>query len=203
MIAAPSHRGSLWPLACTRLAAPTSWTGPAAAAGSSTPSCGATPTRRSSSPKPSGLTSAPPERLQHRWPSVPFPVTRSSTERQTDDRPSTCPIRTQQSGQQRSGTAPRDRSHTTSSSTKLLVRAHSTAREPLIPKLGARVRFSSPAPRLRLRSSTRALLVVWTCLGVPCHIRARCLCFRRRAACPYELVEAGGHLTGRSVSKCW
>lgn len=36
-----------------------------------------------------------------------------------------------------------------------------------LPKLRARVRFSSPAPRLRPRSSTRVLFVVWTIQASP------------------------------------
>ncbi|MFH8665242.1 DUF6193 family natural product biosynthesis protein [Streptomyces anulatus] len=59
------------------------------AAGSSTPSCGVTPTRRSSSPKPSGPDVCATGTSAAQLASVPFSVTRSSTEPQTEDPPST------------------------------------------------------------------------------------------------------------------
>ncbi len=54
---------------------------------------------------------------------------------------------------------------------KVQVRALQMTREPLIPKLRARVRFSSPAPRKSPRPAARGFFVVWTVLSALHHLR--------------------------------
>ncbi len=59
-----------------------------------------------------------------------------------------------------------------------------------LPKLRARVRFSSPAPRLRPRSSTRALFVVSTCSGCRTPDPGQAVCPRATRTTPATLRAA-------------